>query len=518
MLAGTPAKVIKTDIKWSRDILFPENSMKNPQSSYRQIMKATSLFGGVQVFNIVIAIIRSKVIAILLGPAGMGIAGLLTSTTGLVSALTNFGLGTSAVKDIAAAYESGDESRIAKVIGVFRKLVWGTGLLGTVLTLILSPLLSQLTFGNKEYTLAFAWLSLTLLLNQLTSGQNVLLQGMRKLRYLAKANMLGSFLALVISLPIYYYWRLDGIVPALIITSVFTLGIAFYFAKKIKIQQPKVTLKETISEGKGMLQMGIMLSLSGLITMGASFFVRIFISNEGGVEDVGLYTAGFAIISTYVGLVFSAMSTDYYPRLAGVAHNNEKAKVLINQQAEIGILILAPILTAFLIFISWIVILLYSSKFTPVNGMIHWAALGMYFKVASWAIGFVFLAKGASKIFFWSELIANSYLLLFNILGYKYFGLVGLGISFLISYILVLLQVYFISHYKYKFAFSAGFYKIFIIQFILGLSCFLIIKFMPTPWAYLVGLPFIFVSGWYSFVELDRRMGLRSIMSNYLRR
>jgi hypothetical protein len=50
------------------------------QSSYRSIMKATSVWG-VQVFYIVIAIVRSKIIAVLLGPAGMGIVGLLNSTT-----------------------------------------------------------------------------------------------------------------------------------------------------------------------------------------------------------------------------------------------------------------------------------------------------------------------------------------------------------------------------------------------------------------------------------------------------
>jgi O-antigen/teichoic acid export membrane protein len=489
--------------------------MQENQSSYRSIMKATSLFGGVQVFNIIIAIIRSKLVAVLLGPAGMGIMGLLSSTTGLVSSLTNFGLGTSAVRDIAAANESGNKNRINKVVTVFRRLVWITGLLGVGSTFILAPWLSELTFGNKEYTVAFIWLSITLLFNQLTSGQNVLLQGMRKLKYLAKANMLGSFIGLIISAPLYYYYRIDGIVPAIILTALFSLAISWYFAEKIKIKRAVVTTEETIFEGKGMLKMGFMLSLSGLITAGASYLVRIFISNTGSLEDVGLYNAGFAIIGTYVGLVFTAMSTDYYPRLSSVAHSNKKGNLLINQQAEIALLILSPILAIFLIFINWAVIVLYSTEFIPVNELIQWAALGMYFKAASWAIGFVLLAKGASQIFFWSEVAANAYLLLFNILGYKYFGLTGLGFSFLISYIFVLLQVYFIANYKYGFSFSPQFYKIFTIQLTIGLLCFAINFFIATPWNYIVGLPFLFISMWYSFKELDKRMDLKGIINNY---
>ena len=489
--------------------------MQEHKASYRDIMKATSLFGGVQVFNIIIAIIRSKIIAVFLGPAGMGILGLLTSTAGLVGSLTNFGLGTSAIRDIAAANESGDQNRINKVVTVFRRLVWITGLLGAVTTFIAAPWLSRLTFGNNDYTLAFMWLSCSLLFNQLVSGQNVLMQGMRKLKYLAKANMLGSLIGLVISVPLYYYYRVDGIVPAIILTALFLLGITWYFARKIKIERAEVTPDETIFEGKEMLKMGFMLSLSGLITTGASYIVRVFIGNTGSLEDVGLYNAGFAIIGTYVGLVFTAMSTDYYPRLSGVAHDNKKAILLINQQAEIALLILAPILAVFLIFINWAVILLYSAEFTPVNGLVQWAALGMYFKAASWSIAFILLAKGNSKLFFLNELIVDIYMIGLNLLGYHFYGLDGLGISFLISYALYFLQVFMLAKYKYEFRFSTHFYKIFGIQLALGILCFVITMFVSAPIAYILGLPFILISVWYSFKELDKRMDLKGIVNNY---
>lgn len=489
--------------------------MQENKASYRDIMKATSLFGGVQVFNIIIAIIRSKIIAIFLGPAGMGILGLLTSTAGLVGSLSNFGLGTSAVRDIAAAMESGDQNRINKVVTVFRRLVWITGLLGAVTTFIAAPWLSRLTFGTNDYTLAFMWLSCSLLFNQLISGQNVLMQGMRKLKYLAKANMLGSLVGLLVSVPLYYYYRIDGIVPAILLTSLFLLGITWYFARKIKIERAEVTPKETIFEGKEMLKMGFMLSLSGLITTGASYIVRVFIGNTGSLEDVGFYSAGFAIIGTYVGLVFTAMSTDYYPRLSGVANDSKKAILLMNQQAEIALLILSPILTVFLIFINWAVILLYSTAFTPVNGLIQWAALGMYFKAASWSIAFILLAKGNSKLFFLNELIVDIYMLSLNLLGYHLFGLDGLGISFLISYALYFLQVFLLAKYKYEFRFNPHFYKIFGIQLSLGILCFAITKFVATPLSYFFGLPFIFISVWYSFKELDKRMDLKGVINNY---
>jgi len=264
--------------------------------------------------------------------------------------------------------------------------------------------------------------------------------------------------------------------------------------------------------------MGFMISLSGLITLGVSYIVRIFISRTGSIADVGFYNAGFAIINTYVGLIFAAMATDYYPRLAAVAHNNQLSKRTVNQQAEIAILILAPILLIFLIFINWVVILLYSKQFIAVNGMIYWAALGMFFKAASWAISFIFLAKGASKLFFWNELLANIYILCLNLIGYHFWGLTGLGLSFLFGYLLYLIQVYIITRIKYDFSYDSSFVNIFTLQLILAICSFMVIKFLNQPLAYIIGLGLIVISSWYSYKELDKRLGIRYIIAEYKKR
>jgi O-antigen/teichoic acid export membrane protein len=490
--------------------------MSEHQSSYRQIVKATSLFGGVQVFNIIISVIKSKFVAILLGPAGMGIMGLLISTTGLISKLTNFGLGISAVKDIAAAYGANDEKRIEYVATVIRKMVWITGILGLLITAILSPWLSQLTFGNKDYTYAFLWLALTLLFDQLSSGQLVVLQGLRKLKYLAKANLFGSFLGLFISVPLYYFLGVDGIVPGIIGTAMLSLLVSWYYSGKVKLKRTDISLAETISESKNMLSMGFLISLSGLLSVGVSYVVRIFIGRTGGLEQVGLYSAGFAIIDTYVGLIFKAMSTDYYPRLSAIAHDNGLCRKTINQQAEIAILIMAPILIVFIIFINWVVILLYSKRFIDVNAMIYWAALGMFFKAASWSVAFILLAKGAGKLFFVNEIIAKFYLLSFNLLGYHFWGLTGLGLSFAVSFLIYTVQIFVVSKIKYEFTFDQSFITIFAIQFSLALAAFIVIKLLSQPLTYIIGLILILFSVWFSFVQLNKLLGLVNLLNQFM--
>ncbi len=492
--------------------------MSNPQSSYRQIIKATSIFGGTQVFNILIQLIRSKMIAILLGPAGMGFIGLLTSTISLVTSVTNFGLGTIAVRNISEANAIGEENGVKETLSVFRTLVWGTGFLGLLLTLLLSPLLSKLTFGNYDYTFSFVALSVTLLMAQLTAGQTALLQGMRQIKWMAKAGVVSSSIGLLGTLPLYYFFGMQGIVPALILSSLIVFWVQFYFSNKIKIKTNLLPFSFALQKGKPMMKLGFMLSLSGLITVAVSYLVRIFISNFGGVTEVGLYNAGFSIVGVYVGMVFTAMSTDYFPRLSGVNQEREKYNELINQQSETAILLLSPLICTFLIFINWAILLLYSEEFLPITGMIHFSMLGIYFKALSWSMAFLILAKGDSKAFFWNEFAANAYLLLLNCLGYYLDGLRGMGISFLAGYLVYFIQIYFFIRIKYGFGYNQDLPKLLLLQLPIGALCYAV-YFLLNDWKmYVCGSILILISTGISLYWLNRKMQMLELIKSKLKK
>lgn len=487
--------------------------MSEENSSYRQIFKATSIFGGVQAFNIIISIIRSKFIAVLIGPAGLGLYQLFTSTLGLISSVTSFGLGASSIKDIALANEQQDRSKLLNVISVLNKLVWYTGGLGMVLTLLLSPYLSKLTFDNYDYTWSFIFLSITLFLGQLTLGKDAVLQGTRQLKWLAYANMSSSLIALLITFPLYYIYGVDGIVPSMIIISIITLIVTQFYYSRLKFVLLNLKLKETWKKGKEMLRLGFFLSISGIIATIAAYGVRIFITRFGGLEQMGYYSAGFGIINSYVGIVFTAMATDYYPRLSGSIHHHSKMSSIINQQGIVALIILGPLLTTFIIFVNFAIILLYSREFLPTQSMMQYAMIGIFFKAASWLLGFLVLAKGDTKVFFWSELGFNIYQTIFNCLGFYFWDIEGLGISFIISYIIYLIQMIYISKYKYQFNFDSDFMRIFIMQMSLALAALLIIKLVSDHiLAYSIGSLLMIVSFILSIKKLNTIFNIKSLL------
>ena len=478
--------------------------IKNDTKSYRSILKATSIFGGVQIWKILLGMVNQKFIAILIGTEGMGITGLYNSGLQFIQGITAMGLSQSAVKNVAEANSTGDKKRVGVVVSSLRMIVWLTGLLGAVSVIVLSPWLSKTSFGNYDYALPFALLSVTLLLNQLSVGQSVVLQGLRKIRYLAKAGLFGSLLGLVTTVPIYYFFRIQGIVPTIIIHSATTLLLTWYFSRKVEITKVSITWNQAFHEGKEMMKMGIALSFNSMMVLGVVYITRVFIGKWGGIEQVGLYVAGTAIVNTYAGLVFSAMSTDYYPRLASYGSDNNKCSQCINQQAEIGVLLLTPILLFFLLLVPFMVVILYSEDFLPVVGFMQWALLGTMFKTISWAISFVFIAKGAMKPFLINEILIKAFHVPAYLLGYYEWGLNGLGVAFVLNYILYTVIVYFVAHRLYGFKFSNSLIKLFSVEFMLVSFSFAAIHFSYT-YKYVVCVPILAICIIFTFIEVKKR-------------
>lgn len=490
--------------------------MSEQQSSYRQIFKATSIFGGVQVFQIILSIVRSKLVAVLLGAQGMGVSGLLLSVTTLITSITSMGISTSAVRNVSEANQIGDQAAIARVVAVVKKLTLLTGLLGAVVTLVLSPWLSEITFGDGSYTFSFMALSVTFILGSLASGQTVLLQGLRKLSYLAKSNVLGAAAGLLVSVPLYYVYGLQGIVPAIIATGLVTVGVAYFFGSKLAVQSSSsVSFKEAWKEGEGMVRMGIMLSLSAIIAGLVAYVVRIFIGRQGGIADVGLFNAGFAIVHTYVGMVFTAMSIDYYPRLSAGSKDIPFTNKLVNQQAEMALLILAPILILLLMTLKLVIVFLYSKEFIGTVDMVQWAILAIFFKAVTWSVGFLLLAKGNTKIFFWNELIVNSYTLGLNVVGYSIWGLEGLGISFLAAYFLATVQNVLLANSRYTFSLGSRVYLILFIQGVMAILCLILNRSVEGVPLYAGSFILLLLSSAYSIIELNKMLGLRSLFEKY---
>jgi O-antigen/teichoic acid export membrane protein len=492
--------------------------MTEQKSSYRQIFKATSLFGGVQVFTILIGIVRVKFVAVLLGTAGVGIIGLLNAPTDLIIAITGLGISFSAVKDIAEVNDGTNSSGLSRIIITLRRWSWFTGLLGAVVTIAMAPLLSQWSFGNREYTWSFVWLSVTLLLLAVSKGQTAVLQGTRRLKDMAKATVLGSFLGLITSIPLYYWIGIKGIVPAMVISAVTTLILSWYFARRVEIEKVQMNSRETYRSGLNMAKLGISMTIAGFLASLSRYVLNAFISHQGGVDQVGLYNAGWGVVGQYTGIVFAAMATDYFPRMAAIHQDNMKVKEFVGQQIETAVLILTPLLSVLIVMMPIVVRVLYTAEFIPMIMFASLTTLGIHFKTLSWAVGYVYLAKGNGRLFLVLEIISGALILGLNLLGYHLFGLNGLGISFVVSYLVATVITYIALKVIYQISFPVRLFGKITVAYLFVLLAFFTVFFQDIAIRYITGTAAVLAATLFSLYKLNELMDIKAIIRSKLKR
>lgn len=427
-----------------------DEKTNKPKESYGNIFKTTFLFGFVKVFTIIIRIILNKLTAILLGKSGVGVIGLYNSAVGMLGTIAGLGVSQSAVRDISEANGENDEVRFSRVISLTNRIILFTSLLGVVATILLSPVLSRWAFGNNNYTIAYIWLSIVVGLNIMSEGQFAILKGMRQMRAVAKASIIGSVVGLVSAVPFYYLFGQGGIIPALIIAAFSALFFSNFYVRKIKYTKTKLTWKETFQGSSLMIKMGIALMMVSFMGYFFDLVVSSFISKSGGLDDVGLYHAGATIVTGYFGVIITAMSTDYYPRISAVHKYNDKIEEEMNKQSEVGLLIAFPLVISFVCLSSFFIKLLYTSEFIKVHEYTDYALIGIVIIIVSNCMGMVLLAKQVAKVFLVTTIIQRVVLLGVYCLLYVNYGLRGLGFAYIATGVIHIFVMYIVLNNRYQ--------------------------------------------------------------------
>lgn len=443
------------------------------ENNYGHVLKYISIFGGVQGLNIIVGLVRNKIVAALLGPGGMGLVSLFNSTVSFISQATNLGISFSAVRHISEYFDAGDQQRIAHFIKVVRLWSLLTALIGLLLCMIAGPFLNTYTFSWGNHTMHFVLLAPAVALAAITGGETAILKGCRRLKELAMIQVVNVFAALLLSLPVYYFFGEAGIVPVIVLMAlVLMLSTIAYSYRFYPLQLHGYS--GLLSEGGGMIRLGIAFVLAGVMNAGSEMFIRSYLNVVGGLNVVGLYNAGFMLTMTYVGLVFSAMETDYFPRLSGLVHDNAQLCDTVNRQIEVTLLLVAPMLTFMIIGLPIIIPMLFTSDFLPVVAMCQVVLLSMFLRSVYLPIAYITLAKADSLQYLFLEGLYDILLVILVIVGYRHWGLTGTGVALALANVLDVVMIYFYARSRYHFIVSTKVLRYLAIHLLLGIAAYLL--------------------------------------------
>lgn len=480
-------------------------------STYGQILKSSALVGGSSILKLGAGIVRTKAMAMLLGPAGFGLFGLYGAVSDLALSVAGMGVNSSGVRQIAEAVGSGDTARVAQTAAVLRRTSILLGVLGAVLLAVFSKQVSTLTFGSAQQAAAVSLLSLVVLFRLVSDGQGALIQGMRRIADLAKMNVLGAVFGTLISIPIVYFLREDGVVPSLIAVAAMAILTSWWYSRKMDIQAFPVTLAEVGQEASALLKLGVVFMSSGLMTMGVAYAVRITILRRVGFEATGLYQAAWTLGGLYVGFILQAMGADFYPRLTARANDNAACNRLVNEQALVGLLLAGPGVIATLTFAPLVIYLFYSAKFGAAVAVLRWICLGTALQVITWPMGFIIVAKAKKGLFFFAELAWTVVAIALAWICVRSFGLNGAGSAFFGSYVFHAVLIYAIVSRLSGFQWSTENKKTCLGFLLLVGAVFCGFYVLPLIGAVCTGTAAAIVSGIYSIRVLLRLSSLECV-------
>jgi enterobacterial common antigen flippase len=408
---------------------------RQAEHSYRQILNSSVLIGGSSVVTTLAAIARNKVVAVFLGPAGVGLMGLYGSTTSVVVTLAGMGVTTSGVREIADATGAGDEIRVARTAAALRRVVLWLGILGSLLLAAFSIPVSRLTFGSTDHAREIVVLSLVILATCVSQGQLAQLQGFRRMGDLARVAVAGAVLTLVLTVPIVYVWRQDAVVGLVVAASGAALLSSWWYVRRVQRPLVSMTWRQTLHEARPLLRLGLAWMSSALMVAAIAYVVRVVIARSLGLGAAGIFQSATALSSVYCGFILSALGADFLPRLSAVADDDATCNRLVNEQVEVGLLLAFPGICATLAFAPLIIELLYSGRFGPAADVLRWQVLGVFLRVASWPMGYLLIAKGKATLYFWTEVSYNLLYAALTWIGVRLWGLPGAGVAFFGLYI-----------------------------------------------------------------------------------
>jgi PST family polysaccharide transporter len=402
--------------------------------------------GGAQGIAYLASLIRIKVVALVLGPTGVGIVGLYMAATALISSVTGLGIQGSAVRTIAKASNENDPVSVALAVRALRRVCWLTGVLGWLTSLLLAWTLSHWLFDSAEHVLALAVLGVVPLLSAISGGQMAVLQGLRRIGDIARVQAIGAIYNTIVTSVLYIWLGAAGIVPVIIATAGVSLGLSWWFARRVHVEHVQLSWRDTFQAALPILRLGVALMWSGLLVLGCDLFTLTFISRELGVDAVGIYQAAWALSGMFAAFILKAMGTDFYPRLTAVIHDRAAGIRAVNEQTEVGVLLALPGLLGTLALAHWIVLLFYSVEFLAAADTLVWMLVGVLGRLISWPLGFIQLALGASRLFVCTETVFVAIRAGLVFILVPIYGVQGAAIAFALIYILYTIFMLYLNY------------------------------------------------------------------------
>lgn len=386
-----------------------------------------------------------KVVAVKIGPKGIAFVGQFQNTTAILTMLATAAITTGVVKYLAE--HKNDPVKSRQIINTAFVIIFFSSLIISVFVMGASTYLSEEAFKTKEFWIVYFLFGLFTMAISFNVVFLAILNGFKEIKKFTIINICSSLIGVSFTVFFAYTLGIEGVLIASTATAIVIFGINVYFFNKLGISW-KPDFKSWDKKVIKMLSAySFMALVSGFVSPIMQILVRDRIILQFSVSEAGYWQAVTKISDYYLSFITSVLSVYYLPRLSEIQVKSELRKEIFK-----GYQIILPAVAAIALLIwlfrDLIIHVLFTPEFLPMKPLFTFQLLGDFFKIGSWLLAFLMLAKAMTRVFIITEVLFASSFVLLSYFFMDHYGIVGATYSFCINYALYWTLMAFIMRKK----------------------------------------------------------------------
>jgi PST family polysaccharide transporter len=403
----------------------------------------TSVFSAIITFvRISSGFVAGKIIAMLTGPLGVATVGAFTNFSTIVLAIGNGAINNGVIKYISEY--NADEEKITRLISTALKITFFSSIVVSAFILFFASYFSKVILGNSEYVNVIIVLGITLIFYSLNSLIISILNGKGEIKKYTLVNAIGSITSLLLTVLLVIYYKVTGALYSIVLSQVIVFAFTAFLVRKSGILCKKNILEKFDRKlGVKLSHFSLMALVSALTVPVSQILLRNIISHDLGINAAGYWQGMMRVSDGYLMLITTSLSVYYLPKLSALVTNSEiRIEVLNGYKIILPVVLIGCIIIYFSRF--YVIEVLFSKKFFQMESLFFWQLVGDFFKMASWVLAFLMLAKAKTTIYIITEITFSALYVLLSYVFIQKFGIEGTTMSFALNYFIYLLVMVFI--------------------------------------------------------------------------
>lgn len=379
-------------------------------------------------------LISNKIIAIYLGPSGVALLGQFSNFTTIVNSVASLGIGNGITKYVAENREDIEVRR--KLLSTGIKLLLASTLVVSLVIFVFARQLSAIILHDPKYQSIFYVFAFSIVLFALNSFFIAVLNGHKEYKKIISVNILSSFLALAVAVVFVLKYGIFGALIGTILSTSIIAVVSFLFV----YSAPWFSLSDytsgfNFSWLKKLNKYTIMSFVSLFAISYIQLLIRTFIIKNLSIENAGIWQGIIRISEIYLAVITTTLSIYYLPRFSELKDPKDIRREIFRGYSFILPVLFVSSLAIYLLK-DIIVQILFSSSFVSMKELFLFQLLGNIFKVASWLISFLMVAKAMTRQYVITELFFGLSLYGLTVLFLRWTGVVGATYSYCINYMI----------------------------------------------------------------------------------